>query len=188
MVNQSWHTEFGRTVHFANGTPYKIGIVNTREKKVAVDISVDGWKVNLSPILLRSMLGSDRIKPRVIKGFQLRRTTVDGGDTFEINTDYELFVASRPEESNAARDERIGVIRFKFFAVVYKTHGYAAPARDQLQATHELVLGARPGVLQSSGSGAYETTRGQHNFNRAANRRPVPDKRQPLEDWCPCAR
>ena len=187
-VRQSF-TKYGRSVHFVDGTPYHIGIRNSRKDletcrnkgKVSVCISVDGRKVHMTPILVRS-----ERRPRVIKGFTVGRRTVEGVDKYEIHSDIENFVASRPETTSAAVDSRVGTIRFEFFEVMYRTRSDAGQApRDRRQYRPKKCPNrgaARPGVLQSQTGGTTTTTTGMHSFDRSVNRRmPVADTDHPPE-------
>jgi hypothetical protein len=171
-------TGFGRSVHFADGTPYTISILNKRRQKVAVNISVDGRKANLSPILLRS----DERHARVIKGFTLRRTTQSDADTFDICNEIEPFIVSKPAASSASIDSRVGTLCFEFFEVIYRNREAGGrPPRERCQSyVPPSNRRARPGVLRTSGDGSVINTCGTHRYS-TSDRQPFADKNQRLE-------
>ena len=179
-------TGYGRSVHFRHGTEYTIQIVNRRKKKVCVDIWIDGRQVNLSPILLRAAREWGSGKPRIIQGLALERNTADNlaFGTYDITTTIEPFIAARASGTGRL-DGCIGTIRFKFCHVKY------IPRHDGQQRRQAAHLGggtvpvgqgcARPGVLQTSGSGNVQTTCGTHRHDSEGNRKPVGDRSRPLE-------
>ena len=92
--------EYGRSVHFAHGTHYWISITNKTKKHAAFDLYIDGRKVNLTTILLyrgrRDPDGDIKSRPRVIKGYELTRDSVElTGDKFATEGTIERFVANR---------------------------------------------------------------------------------------------
>ena len=107
-VVRETYTEYGRSVHLAHGTHYEIRITNTTNKHIAVNLCIDGRKVNLTPILVyREVLepGDDRamLRGRKIKGFDLTRNSVElENEEFETTSTYEPFVVKQPLSDFAA--------------------------------------------------------------------------------------
>ena len=175
-------TQYGRSVHFADGTVYSIRVINTTAKHAALDLTIDGTKANLTPILLyRPKRGHEEGRHREIKGFDLTRNTVElPNDTFEITGTYTPFVAIRMPSAYASSttNRKIGTIRFEFFATRYATRQPGRTqqftAKDAAPSLHN----ARPGVLATGRHGAVLDKSGMHRKgeeNTKSGRRPIAD-------------
>ena len=158
-------TEYGRSVHFADGTQYWIRITNTTDTHAALKLFIDGRKANLSSILLYcNKSGTRKSRGRSVKGFDLTRDSVElENDEFETTSTYEPFVAKRPVSgASATTDHRIGTIKLEFFATRYATR---QPGRTQQltasNTTPSTQHNARRGVM-ATGSGAIKERRGKH--------------------------
>ena len=189
VARQSF-TEYGRSVHFAHGTKYWISITNKRKEHAAFDLYIDGRKANLTTTLLyrgrhQGPDGDIKSRPRIIKGFELTRDSVElAGDKFATVGTIELFIANRPgSDASAATDNRIGTIKFDFFATRYarrqpgRTQQLAAPNNTP---NPSMQHNARTGVL-STGSGSVEPKRGEHRQGEKSGHRPVADHAKPLD-------
>ena len=178
-------TEYGRSVHFADGTQYWIRITNTTDTHAALNLLIDGRKANLSSILLyRNKSGTRKSRGRSVKGFELTRDSVElENDEFETTSTYEPFVAKRPVSgASATTDHRIGTIKLEFFATRYATR---QPGRTQQltasNTTPSTQHNARRGVM-ATGSGAVREKRGKHyKGEEKSGRRPVADLTRPLD-------
>ena len=181
-------TEYGRSVHFADGTQYSIRITNTTDTHAALNLFIDGRKANLSSILLyRNKSGTRKSRGRSVKGFDLTRDSVElENDEFETTSTYEPFVAKRPvSDASATTDHRIGTIKLEFFATRYATR---QPGRTQQltasNTTPSTQHNARRGVM-ATGSGAIEEKRGKHykGEEKSGRRkvRPAADLTRPLD-------
>ena len=178
-------TEYGRSVHFADGTQYWIRITNTTDTHAALNLLIDGRKANLSSILLyRNKSGTRKSRGRSVKGFDLTRDSVElENDEFETTSTYEPFVAKRPiSDASTTTDHRIGTIKFEFFATRYAAR---QPGRTQQltasNTTPSTQHNARRGVM-ATGSGAVREKRGKHyKGEEKSGRRPVADLTRPLD-------
>ena len=103
-------------------------MTNTTNKHIAVNLCIDGRKVNLTPILVyREILEPDddraMLRGRKIKGFDLTRNSVElEDDEFETTSTYEPFVVKQllsDFAASATTDHRIGAIEFELFATRY---------------------------------------------------------------------
>ena len=182
--------QYGRSVHFAHGTPYFITITNTTNKHASLKLTVDGKPASITPILLYK--AGHRKGRRNIKGFDLTRETVElENDEFEMTSTYTPFIATRPSRgvSALATDSRIGTIRFEFFATRYTNR---QPGRKQKltamnhnpQMLHNTGP-ARVGVLGTEGGG-IETKGGKHfKGEEESGRRPIADLTKLLDPAIP---
>ena len=114
-VNET-ETEYGRSVRLADKAEYKIIITNRQGSRnpVAVNITIDGRKVNPTAILVGAK--------RTIEGFHRSRNTVetvfdDGRYTHHTTTVIEPFCAVSQEVTLGLVDTAIGMIECNFFGV-----------------------------------------------------------------------
>lgn len=183
-------TEYGRTVHFAHGTPYSIRVTNETKKHASLKLTIDGRQTKLTTILLYCARGRRGRNTRVIKGFDLTRESTElPNDEFEITSTYEPFVARLTQAlpGSAATDNQIGTIRFEFFATRYAKR---QPGKiRQLMAKHppQAQQNARRGVMATTGSGYGATNwQGKHyKGEERSGRRPVADLGQLLDPAIP---
>ena len=165
-VVRETYTEYGRSVHLAHGTHYEIRITNTTNKHIAVNLCIDGRKVNLTPILVyREVLepGDDRamLRGRKIKGFDLTRNSVElEDDEFETTSTYEPFVVKQllsDFAASATTDHRIGAIEFELFATRYAPR---QPGRTQQRTapnhTPSTQHNARMGVMATGSVATFK--------------------------------
>lgn len=168
-----------RSVFFDDGTQYKIVITNdtNNRKRVAVEVTVDGSPVRLTPLLVGA--------GRKILGFTEERSTTEdvqkGELRYQISEKVRPFVAKKPSltASTAAADRNIGKIEFKFFAVkiVNAKEGSRNRSHVRQPETTGLQGVALPGVLRTS-KGPTQNTNGVHSDG--GRRKPVCDHSYPL--------
>jgi hypothetical protein len=178
-------TEYGRSVHFDNGTAYTILIQSTNKRRVAANLTVDGRKVNTTPVLIG--VG------RTIKGFSKSRSTLesvkdDGRHHYSISTQIEPFRAVAPPTTghdNATGapqtefiDNKIGTIEIKFFGVKMVRLQPGTRTRRHLAHEHNghsgRTMRGRNGVMVTR-SGPPFTEVGTHI---GSDRKPVIDKKR----------
>lgn len=184
LVHQGF-TAYGRSVRFADGTPYSISIKNNTDKHAAVNVTIDGRKVNLTPILLY------RKKRRDIKGFDLTRQALElENDEYELRGTYDPFIAQRPTPATGASthvDHRIGTIQFEFLATRYAPRQPGRRLHLKASKAQQAQSNARAGVLATSGAGRAVTKTGKHfqGEEDKSGRRPVADRTRPLDPAIP---
>ena len=179
-VNET-ETEYGRSVRLADKAEYKIIITNRQGSRnpVAVNITIDGRKVNTTAILVGAK--------RTIEGFRRSRNTVetvfdDGRYTHHTTTVIEPFCAVSQEVTpglhviDFAVDTAIGTIECNFFGVknVRVQPGSHRRNHDGQQADQNHSQG-RDGVMATRSDGTLT----QRNSHVDRWKKPLPDKSQP---------
>ena len=179
---QTYSEKYGtNVVYFKSGTKYELEVKNNTRKPVAANITVDGRKVNLTPMLFGG--GSKRL----IKGFTLARsmteTNVCDRHTHEVSTTHESFIAVAPQEDahlqQQSFDDEQGRIVVDFFKTKYVSRPEGSHQRRR--ATREPPRGqARPGILVTKGGGEIFSG-GTRRTGISSKRKPLGDLKRPLE-------
>ena len=163
--------EYGRSIRFKDGTPYKIEITNTGGY-YAVSIKIDGAWVTRTPMIVYP-------KGRKVPGFTERTTssreTNDDGTAghYQIEKEIRPFVACKPETRGGAVNANLGRIEFFCFPIRWvKNTARARKTRNRQQAGRGA---GRAGVLMTVG-GEPQIVHGSHPGRPSI---PIADTRAP---------